>query len=145
MARKRKRELELEVLRLQLQLDNVTAERNRLQGEFERYAEKANNLEWQFRAERDQAKDLQEQVQKLTVDKAVLMERLELVAAGIGNGPSTPNGLPLPKGHEPEEIEDARYALSAGRINHAEFNALLEQYGFSNTEVEIDGTGTPQF
>lgn len=141
----RKRELELEVVRLQLQLDQATMNLERTREERGQWIEKANNLEWTLRAERDQAKDLQEQVQKLTVDKAVLMERLELVAAGIGTGPTTPNGLPLPKGHEPEEIEDARYALSAGRINHAEFNALLEQYGFSNTEVEIDGGGTPQF
>ena len=141
----RKRELELEVVGLRLRLEQAERDRDRLDAEWQRHAERANNLEWQLRAERDQSKDLQEQVQKLTTDKAVLLERLELVAAGIGTGPTTPNGLPLPKGHEPEEIEDARYALSAGRINHAEFNALLEQYGFTNTEVEIDGTGTPQF
>lgn len=142
----RKRELELENVRLQLQLDQAERDRDRLQTERDGFAEKANTLEWELRASRDQLKDLQAQATKLATDKAVLMERLELVAAGIGTeGRTTPNGLPLPSGHEPEEIEDARYALSAGRINHAEFNALLEQYGFSNAEVEIDGAGTPQF
>jgi chromosome segregation ATPase len=142
----RKRELELEVLRLQLQLDQATLNLENTREERGQYIEKANTLEWQLRAANDQAKDLQEQVQKLSIDKAVLMERLELLAAGIGDTTPHTGTLPLPTGHEPEEVEDARYALSAGRINQGEFREILEQYGFTNTEVDIDGIpGTQQF
>jgi chromosome segregation ATPase len=145
----RKRELELEVLRLQLQLDQATMNLERVREERGQFVEKANTLEWSLRAANDQAKDLHDQLHKLAIDKAVLMERLELVAAGIAqNTPTTdPNNVrPLPTGHEPEEIEDARYALSAGRINHSEFQTILENYGFSNTEVHVDGIpGGPTF
>jgi hypothetical protein len=143
----RKRELELEAVGLRLRLEQAERDRDRLQSERDLYAEKANTLEWEARAARDQVKDLQEQTQKLAVEKAVLMERLELIAAGIGPEPTpVSNDLPLPAGHEPEEVEDARYALAMGRINHSEFNKILEDFGFSNTEVQIDGTlGYPQY
>lgn len=146
----RKRELELEVLRLQLQLDQAAINLENVREERGQYIEKANNIEWELRSSRDQAKDLQEQVQKLVVEKAVLMERLELVAAGIGQpaglSPAEGSPLPNPNSAEPEEIEDARFALSMGRINHGEFKKILENFGFSNTEVQIDGTpGFPQY
>jgi chromosome segregation ATPase len=143
---RRKRELELEALRLQLQLDQATMNLERVREERGQFVEKANTLEWSLRAANDQARDLHEQIQSLTVKNAVLMERLELVAAGIAQNTPTTDTRPLPTGHEPEEIEDARYALSAGRINHSEFQTILENYGFSNTEVQVDGIpGGPTF
>jgi hypothetical protein len=36
-----------------------------------------------------------------------------------------------------EEEEELRYALSNGDINQSDFERLLEQVGFENTEVEI--------
>lgn len=141
----RKHELELEVIRLQLQLESAERDRDRLQQERDKFAETANTLEWTLRSERDQAKDLKEQCVQLDKDKAILMERLELVSMGLAANTVAPNALPYPTKHEPEEVEDARYALDAGRITRGEFNEILEQYGFSNTEVEVDGSGTPQF
>jgi hypothetical protein len=141
----RKRELELEVVRLQLQLDQAERDRDRLQQERDKYAEQANTLEWTLRSERDQAKDLKEQCVELDKQKAVLMERLELVSLGLVGNTPTPDALPYPTKHEPEEVEDARYARDAGRISTGEFNEILEKFGFSNTEIEFDGTGTPQF
>jgi chromosome segregation ATPase len=141
----RKRELELEGLRLQLQLEVAERDRDRLQSERNDFAERANTLEWSLRAATDREKDLQEKVVELDKAKAVLMERLELVSLGIGQSTPEPTALPYPTKHEPEEIEDARYALEAGRIDRGQFNEILTQYGFSNTEVEIAGDGTPQF
>lgn len=141
----RKRELELEVVRLQLQLEAAERERDRLQQERDKFAETANTLEWTLRSERDQATDLKEQCVELDKQKAVLLERLELVSLGLGGNTPAPDALPYPTKHEPEEVEDARYARDAGRISTGEFNEILERYGFSNTEVEFDGTGTPQF
>lgn len=142
----RKHELELEVIRLQLQLESAERDRDRLQQERDKYAETANTLEWTLRSERDQAKDLKEQCVELDKKNAILMERLELVSMGLGSpDPVEAPSLPYPTKHEPEEVEDARYARDAGRISTGEFNEILERYGFSNTEVEFDGTGTPQF
>jgi chromosome segregation ATPase len=140
-----KHKLELEVIRLQLQLEAAERDRDRLQQERDKFAETANTLEWTIRSERDQAADLKEQCTKLDKDKAILLERLELVSMGLGSNTVAPDALPYPTKHEPEEVEDARYAMDAGRITRGEFNEILEQHGFSNTEVEIDGSGTPQF
>lgn len=76
--------------------------------------------------------DVKMENRQLDKDKAVLMERLDLMANyGIGRA------APAESMHVSEEYEDAKHALDAGLIDQSQFEKLLEAAGFQNNEVEV--------
>lgn len=68
-------------------------------------------------------------------DKAVLLERLDLIA----------NHLPEPQAFSlSEDEEDARWALDRGVINQSQFESILEEAGAINTEIHFDAEDYPR-
>lgn len=146
MASKRALELELVENRLRLERaaeknEQLEKENERLRTELQATRESLASAQWAVTAETDKQKDLVEQIHKLQTEKAVLIERLDLVSNYLPGGQGTQ--LPDSSKHKPEEIEDAEHALAFGNIDRQQFNAILEQHGFTNAEIEIDAGPYP--
>lgn len=116
----------------------------RLEDKLERATDRERELLEQtqtLRTQRDMAKDRHKetigQVHELDKKNAILMERLDLLANHLPAG--QPGAF-----NSPEEIEDAEWALSNGRINQAEFEEILAQAGALNTEIHFDADSYPR-
>lgn len=82
------------------------------------------------------ARELEKKVAELEKDKAVLMERLDLLANHLA---------PEPKAFSyPEEVEDAQWQLDKGVINQNQFESILEAAGALNTEIHFDAEDYPR-
>lgn len=69
---------------------------------------------------------------ELEKDKAVLLERLDLLANHLPPAPTEALN------HISEEREDADYQLHAGLIDRDEYEAILASAGALNTEISFD-------
>lgn len=90
------------------------------------------------RAKEDQRKhdELAEKYHESEVKRAVLLERLDLLANHFPPAPTKPFNTMS------EEQEDADYALHAGLIDRDEYEAILAQAGALNTEISFDSDPT---
>jgi regulator of replication initiation timing len=80
---------------------------------------------------------LLEERHELEVKNAVLTERLDLLTSGVLDQKPSPQAWG-------EEVEDADFLFRTGKIDRGEFEAILENAGFSNTEIEFDSGSLPR-
>lgn len=80
-----------------------------------------------------------DEAQALSIENAVLRERLDLVANYLpGEPPAGRSELFVT-----EEQEDAQYLLETGAIDREGYAELLQEAGLLSHEVEIDAYGVP--
>lgn len=115
-------EAKIEVTRLELQLEAVR------HGRDSALAAKDEELA-RYRA-------LSEEVMDLRVQKAILTERLDLIANHL---PPEPQAFSFS-----EEEEEARWQLDKGLINTSQFESILAEAGAVNTEIHFDAEDYPR-